>query len=242
MGRARGRLRLYSIGPDAGGERDQREDVLFGKRHTPEDALVDDVGPESESGADDDGEPSADELDIAAAEQAEPPVDDVGRAEALDDPAQRLAEELEALNDRYLRLAAEFDNYRRRTRREQSELSSVVQADFARRLLPTVDDLARVAATPSESTTVEALEQGMDLILRNLLKELSDAGLQRIEALGATFDPELHQALMTEQTDDPTLDDTVSRVFVDGYQFQGRLVRPAQVEVLRFEPADGEEG
>jgi molecular chaperone GrpE len=156
--------------------------------------------------------------------------------DSLDDPAQRMAEELELVSDRHLRLAAEFENFRKRTRREQAELSVVAQADLARRLLPTLDDLARVSSTPPESTTVEALDAGLDLILRNLQKELEEAGLTRIEAMGERFDPELHQGLMTAETLDPELDDTVSRVFVDGYVFRERLVRPAQVEVLTYSP------
>ena len=74
--------------------------------------------------------------------------------------------------------------------------------DLARRLLPTLDDLPRVSSTPPETTTVEALDAGLDLILRNLRKELEDAGLTRIEALGERFNPELHQALMTAETPD----------------------------------------
>ena len=219
---------------------DTREEYLFGKRGKSEEEPVDDASQEEaldeapEEGTDSVTGPGAfeggDGLELAE--------EDIQREEALDDPAQRLAEELEALNDRYLRLAAEFDNYRRRTRREQSELSAVVQSELVRRLLPTLDDLARVAATPTDSATVEALEQGLDLILRNLLKELGDAGLTRTEALGAAFDPQVHQAILTADTEDQELDDTVSRVFVDGYEFQGRLVCPAQVEVLKFEPAD----
>jgi molecular chaperone GrpE len=158
-----------------------------------------------------------------------------------DDPAQRMAEELEVVSDRHLRLAAEFENFRKRTRREQAELSVVAQADLARRLLPTLDDLARVSSIPPETTTVEALDAGLDLILRNLRKELEDAGLTSIEALGEKFNPELHQALMTAETPDQELDDTVSRVFVDGYVFRERLVRPAQVEVLTYSPEDVED-
>ena len=166
---------------------------------------------------------------------------EIEREEGLNDPAQRLAEELESVNDRHLRLAAEFENFRKRTRREQAELSVVAQADLARRLLSTLDDLARVSSTPPETTTVEALDQGLELILRNLRKELEEVGLTRIEALGARFNPEVHQALMTADTQDPKLDNTVSRVFVDGYEFRGRLLRPAQVEVLNYSPAGGED-
>lgn len=158
------------------------------------------------------------------------------------DSAAALAAELELANDRQLRLAAEFENFRKRTRREAAETTALAQAEFARRLLPTLDDLARVSSTPPETTTVEALDQGLDLILRNLRKELEEIGLARIEALGERFDPELHQAVLTAETEEPELDDTVSRVFVDGYVFQGRLVRPAQVEVLNFSPDGDEDG
>ena len=160
--------------------------------------------------------------------------------EPLDDPAQRLAEELEAMNDRYLRLAAEFENFRKRTRRERAEQSVVAQAELARRLLPTLDDLARVSSIPPETTTVEALDAGLDLILRNLRKELEEAGLKRLDAMGERFDPELHQAMMSVETNERELDDVISRVFVDGYVFGERLVRPAQVEVMNFVSEGGE--
>ncbi|MFW6085124.1 MAG: nucleotide exchange factor GrpE, partial [Gemmatimonadota bacterium] len=75
------------------------------------------------------------------------------------------------------------------------------------------------------------------LILRNLRKQLDEAGLARIEARDEPFDPERHEAVMATATDDPELDGTVGRVFLDGYEFQGRLVRPAQVEVRRYEEA-----
>ena len=165
---------------------------------------------------------------------------EAGPEELADDATQRLVEELELVSDRHLRLAAEFENFRKRTRREQAELSVMAQAELARRLLPTLDDLARVSSTPPETTTVEDLDAGLDLILRNLRKELDEAGLTRIEALGERFNPELHQAILTADTDDRDLDDTVSRVFVDGYLFRDRLVRPAQVEVLSYS-AEGPE-
>lgn len=151
--------------------------------------------------------------------------------------------ELAELKDRHLRLAAEFENFRKRTRKEASTGRGMAQAELLRQILPTLDDLARVADTPHESTTVQALDEGIELILRNFRKQLGDAGLERIEALDERFDPERHQAVMTTGTEDPELDETISRVLVDGYEFQGRLVRPAQVEVRRYEEpaAEGDE-
>lgn len=216
---------------------------MFGRRGEPIEEVVPGDEPRVEGEGDIDDPVDAGEEDVPAAVE---PVDEgdagVEAEEPLEDPKQQLVEELEQLNDRYLRLAAEFENFRKRTRREQAELSVVAQADLARRLLPTLDDLSRVSSTPPESTTVEALDAGLDLILRNLSKELEEAGLVKIEALGVRFNPELHQALMTADTADPDLDDTVSRVLVDGYVFRDRLVRPAQVEVLNFSTEGAEEG
>lgn len=208
---------------------------MFGRKDERIDETVDEAVPSGEEPGVTD--PADEPLESEGASQGpELESDEAPEEDLLEDPMQRMAEELEIASDRHLRLAAEFENFRKRTRREQAELSVVAQADLARRLLPTLDDLARVSSTPPETTTVEALDAGLDLILRNLRKELEDAGLTRIDALGAKFDPELHQGLMTAETSDPELDDTVSRVFVDGYVFRERLVRPAQVEVLTYSP------
>ena len=166
-------------------------------------------------------------------EADESPGDD---SEVMDEPVvdEPVVDELAEVKDRHLRLAAEFENFKKRTRKEHSESRTVAQADLTRQILPTLDDLARVADTPHESTTVEDLDKGIELILRNLRKQLEDAGMTRIDALDQKFDPEIHQAIMTADVGDPELDDTVSRVFVDGYVFLGRLVRAAQVEVRNF--------
>lgn len=187
---------------------------------------------------DDDG---ASRPGAVGAEGSGPDADDAtGNADPEGDDEASLEAELADLRDRHLRLAAEFENFRKRTRKEASAGRAMAQAELVRQILPTVDDLARVADTPHESTTVQALDEGIELILRNLRKQLGDAGLERIEALEQRFDPERHQAVMTTEVDDPELDETISRVFLDGYEFMGRLVRPAQVEVRRYEePSDG---
>lgn len=187
-----------------------------------------------------DGEEEVEAPDVELPEDVDQAVLDDLEAMAVDeetiaeDVDLEIQQELDELKDRHLRLAAEFENFRKRTRKEQSESWAMAKADLAFEVLPTLDDLARVADTPHESTTVEALDEGIELILRNLRKKLEDAGLARIEALDQPFNPELHQGILTVEIDDPTLDDTVSRVFVDGYTFLGRLVRPAQVEVRQF--------
>jgi molecular chaperone GrpE len=178
-----------------------------------------DVDQDANSEPDTDGNPETAVLEVEADAEEE---------------GSSLEKELEELQDRHIRLAAEFDNFRKRTRKEQSEFRTIAQADLLLEVLPTLDDLARVADIPNESTTVEALDEGIELILRNLGKKLEVAGLVRIDAIDQAFNPEFHQGILTVDVDDEALDETVSRVFVDGYTFSGRLVRPAQVEVRRF--------
>ena len=161
--------------------------------------------------------------------------------EALPEAEVLLAEldearrENEELRDRHLRLAAEFDNFRRRTRQEQEQVRALARADIVRSVLPTLDDLARWRDIPNESTSVEALDKGLDLILRNLAKALEEHGVTRIDAREARFDPELHQGVLMAEAESPEEDGTVSRVFSEGYMLGDLLVRPAQVEVRSWD-------
>ncbi len=141
---------------------------------------------------------------------------------------------------RHLRLAAEFENYRKRTRRELGEARRRAQADLVAGVLDVLDDLTRVAHLPGD-TTVEALIQGVQLVEAKMKKELGDAGLRRIEAAGARFDPNLHEALATRPTEDAAEEGTVSDVLLEGYTFDDILVRPSRVAVKKFTPAENAE-
>lgn len=203
-------------------------------------------------GAETETEPGEPVEESAASDVEAPPADtdEAGDPPTATDEAEErptieapsLETELAELKDRHLRLAAEFENFRKRTRKEEAAGRTMAQAQLVQQILPTLDDLARVADTPHETTTVQALDEGIELILRNLRKQLGDAGLERIEALDQPFNPERHQAIMTTAVDDPALDETVSRVFQEGYEFLGRLVRPTQVEVRRYEEPSNEDG
>lgn len=174
------------------------------------------------------------------AEGAPHALEELPEAEVLLEELARARSEIEALNDRRLRLAAEFDNFRKRTAREREDLRTFAQLEIARSVVPTLDDLARWRDIPNESTTVEALDKGLDLILKNLEKALAEHGVERVAAEGARFDPEVHQALMTGEAERAEQDETVGKVFSNGYTIRGQLVRPAQVEVLRWHgPAAG---
>lgn len=152
--------------------------------------------------------------------------------------ADLLARQIEEFRDRHLRLAAEFDNYRKRTRQELLKTGELGQAALAGRLLDALDDLRRIAETPADATTVEALHEGVALVEKKIMKELSEAGLEPIDAEGQPFDPNLHEALSATVTDDPSEDEQVSRMFVRGYRFRGRLLRPARVEVKKYAPEE----
>lgn len=163
-------------------------------------------------------------------------------ADAISEEILEELQELEELRDRHLRLAAEFDNYRRRTRRELLQMREIAQADLAAQLLEVLDDLRRVAETPHETTTVEALDKGIELVERKLTKVLSDAGMEAIDPAGEPFDPNVHEALLRTPTDDPDEDELVDQVLLTGYRFGDRLLRPARVSVLKYDEDARDEG
>jgi molecular chaperone GrpE len=141
-----------------------------------------------------------------------------------------LETDLAELKDRHLRLAAEFDNYRKRSSRERAELANRAQASFVGQLLDVLDDLDRLVAS-DPNTPLPALREGLSAVDRKLWKQLQDAGVERIDPVGTAFDPELHEAVSTVPAPDPQSEHTVSATFQPGYRFKGTLVRPARVQV-----------
>ena len=159
---------------------------------------------------------------------------------AVSEEVEQLRGELNALNDRHLRLAAEFDNYRKRNQREREALAARLQGDLISSLLEVLDDLERVAASAADATA-ESVIEGARLVEKKFVGVLEAAGLESLDAEGKRFDPEVMEALMTVPTDDQSRDDHVADVFQRGYRFQDRLVRPARVRVLKYDPdADGD--
>ncbi len=161
---------------------------------------------------------------------------------ALTEPAsealRRVEQEAAEWKDRCLRAAAEFENYKRRQIRERSETSARAQGEVISRVLEVVDDLARVAALDPGQTTAQALHEGMGLVERKLLKVLEGVGVERVDPGGETFDPNLHEAVMTLPAPSPESDHTVGSVLQPGYRLNGALLRPARVAVFTWtEPA-----
>jgi molecular chaperone GrpE len=145
-------------------------------------------------------------------------------------------QELAASRERYLRLAAEFDNYRKRVEREKAESWNRAQAQLAEKLLDVLDDLQRVAQHFNpETATAQSLMEGTQMVERKLQRALEAAGVEEVQAEGQPFDPAVHEALMTVPAESRDEDHTVADVFQKGYRFKGILLRPARVRVKRFE-------
>lgn len=143
--------------------------------------------------------------------------------------------ELSQLKDQQLRLAADYDNFRKRTSREWGEVRARAQADLAAQLLEALDNLARVAHLDPEKTKSEDVIAGVELVERDLLKRLEAAGLEKLGSVGEAFDPNIHEAVGGVPAASPALDHTVAAVFQIGYRFGGQLLRPARVQVAMWD-------
>jgi molecular chaperone GrpE len=173
-----------------------------------------------------------DDLEMTNAGAADTPVADGVPVEkqADSDAAQKLAEQ----HDRYLRLAAEYDNFRKRTSRERHEAQSRGQAELLRGMLDVLDDIGRFAHVDPATTNAETVVEGVAMVEKKLLKTLGSLGLEIVDPAGLPFDPELHEAVMTEPAASAEEDHIVARVFQLGYLFNGQLLRPARVVVKQW--------
>lgn len=164
-------------------------------------------------------------------------LDEEGGASPSADPAQAVADEMvelrkerDTLQDRLLRQAAEFDNYRKRIERERRETAQYAAADLLQELLPIIDDFERALQT--EAPGAESYRQGLAIIHRGLMELLRKRGVTPIEAVGKDFDPEVHQAVAHEEDPDRR-DGEVIEEFRRGYRLGDKLLRPAMVKVAK---------
>jgi len=168
-------------------------------------------------------------------ERAEIPEEGEPTDEGSSDDSGSQNGELARSQERYLRLAAEFENYRKRTERERGQGTIRAQASLLERLLEPLDDLQRVAHFTAENATAESLLEGVQMVERKLVRVLENAGLEVVAAKGEQFDPSRHEALMTADADSPEEDESVGEVFQNGYEFKGVLLRPARVQVKKYQ-------
>ena len=169
-------------------------------------------------------EPVVEEQDVkqeAAAEPEETAVD------PLLSELESLKDQVAGQEDKYLRLAAEYDNYRKRTAKEKESLWTDVKADTAGAFLPVYDNLERAL---KQDTADEAFKKGVEMTMNQLKTVLEKLGITEIEALGQPFDPALHNAVMHIE-DENFGENTVAEVFQAGFRLGDKVVRFAMVKV-----------
>ena len=140
---------------------------------------------------------------------------------------EKHAQEMAEANDRYLRLAAEYDNFRRRTQKEKDNRYNDGKTDTLIKFLPVYDNLARALGTPTED---EAYRKGVEMIMTAFTDTMTKLGIEKIESLGQTFDPTVHNAVM--HVDDETKgENEIVEVFQEGFKIGEKIVRFAMVKV-----------
>ena len=148
---------------------------------------------------------------------------DAEKKEAQSSPA----EELKGANDRYLRLLAEYDNYRKRSQKEKDSLYADIKSDTVAKFLPVYDNLVRALA---QSTEDEAYRRGVEMIMTQFNTTLEKLGATKIECLGQKFDPSLHNAVMHVE-DEEKSENEIVEVFQDGFMMGEKVIRFAMVKV-----------
>lgn len=143
----------------------------------------------------------------------------------------KLRSECDGLRDKYLRQAAEFDNFRKRTARERLELIQTAGKDIMQDLLEVVDDSDRAMEILDKSDDIAAIKEGMHLIFQKMKNLLLQKGLKMMEAKGQDFDPELHEAIAEIPASDPAQVGKVLDVVQPGYYMNDKIIRHAKVVV-----------
>jgi molecular chaperone GrpE len=169
--------------------------------------------------------------DIEGEEHLNDVMDEGNAAESETSPEELLKQEVALANDRYLRLYAEFDNFRRRTAKEREDARKAEGKDVITALLPVLDDFDRAIRSMENTTDVTAVKEGVALIQNKLKSVLSQKGLKEMQSIGDTFDPEIHEAI----TNIPAPADDLKGKVVDemekGYYLNDKVIRFAKVIV-----------
>lgn len=147
------------------------------------------------------------------------------------------AEEAKTFQDKYLRLAAEFENFKRLAQKQKQEYSQFANESLLKELLPIVDNLERAVKCVQEGRTSDGLVQGVELTLKQFTETLARFGVRPIASLGVPFDPTRHQAV-AQQASHTAAENTVIEEYQKGYQLHDRILRAAMVVVAAAQAAD----
>jgi molecular chaperone GrpE len=157
----------------------------------------------------------------------------------LEETQQAQADTVSALQDKYLRLAAEFENYKKLTQKQKQEYVQFANESILKELLPVVDNLERALKHAKESNGQQSLIQGVELTLKQATETLAKFGVKPIASLGARFDPAQHQAIA--RGDSPTAkENTVIEEYQKGYLLHDRVLRAAMVVVASGQASEAD--
>jgi molecular chaperone GrpE len=145
---------------------------------------------------------------------------------------EQLRGEASRLKDQLLRLAADFDNFRKRSRREINDAERMAREELLRELLPVFDNLERASQHVGPGTDVQSLVDGITMVHRHFIDTLSRLGVERVQTVGVSFDPAVHEAVQQVETADQPPGAVCAEV-LGGYRFGERLIRPAMVVVAK---------
>lgn len=212
------------------GDADERSDAVAEEPYDADEVSVETI----EDAVRDDGEADEESPAVAAGEETttvskQAVIDLMQELRQKTDAITKLSDERSDLYDKLLRKQAEFENFRKRGEREMQEAYVRARADLLTDLLPVLDNFD-LAVQHADTTNPDAVREGVHLIHKQLFDSLFRLGLEPIEADGQPFDPELHEAVATEPTDEVP-DHTVLVVLQRGYRLGDRMLRPARVKV-----------
>ena len=149
------------------------------------------------------------------------------KEEKAESKEEKKPEDAQSSSDAYLRLLAEYDNYRKRSQREKDALYADIKADTLLKFLPVYDNLVRALKQPTED---EAYRKGIEMIMTQFCTTMEKLGVEKIEALGKTFDPSLHNAVM-HVDDEQKGENEIVEVFQEGFRLGDKVIRFAMVKV-----------
>jgi len=172
-----------------------------------------------------------------SAEKQESEIQQQGEEKNMVAALEEARNKLQETEDKLLRLAAEFDNTKKRLEREREISLKYAEENILKDLLPGIDNIERAMEQGRETNSIESLLEGVELTRKGLLATLEKYGVKAIESIGQPFDPNIHEALAMEKTDEiePNL---VLREYLKGYFFKERLLRPAKVIVSKSPESD----
>ena len=168
-----------------------------------------------------------DELEVEVEEEAQ---EELSETEQLEKEIESLKTLVESQEDKYLKLLAEFENFKRRNKQEAELRNKYKEQALAEDLLSVIDNLERALQVEEDNDAFSSLKKGVDMVYKDFIKVFENHDIKPIEAVGVEFDPNVHQAVMTEE-DDSVESNIVIEEFQKGYVLKDRVIRPSMVKV-----------